>query len=133
MTFDPKSLSYTKFHKRRKYWKGRYILAHFNNFFWVPLLFTFLQFSQKCARLYRPIQSVGLFFVEIFGISNFKIYYFFLQLLVKFNYSVISIATNLNIYKFYKKKFLSIWIFEEPREQHLSDVRQKKIELHKIS
>ena len=28
-TFDKKSLSYTKFHKRRKYWKGRYILAHF--------------------------------------------------------------------------------------------------------
>ena len=26
---DTKSLSYTKFHKRRKYWKGRYILAHF--------------------------------------------------------------------------------------------------------
>ena len=27
--FDKKSLSYTKFHKRRKYWKGWYILVHF--------------------------------------------------------------------------------------------------------
>ena len=56
-------------------------------------------------------------------------------MVVKFNNSVISKATILkllvnlpmvNIYKFYKKVFL-IQLPGEPREQHLGDIRQKKV------
>ena len=38
----------------------------------------------------------------------------------------------INIYKFCKQEML-IQPPEEPREQHLGDVLEKKLELHKIS
>ena len=65
----------------------------------------------------------------------------FSSIVVKLNISVISKAIILiflvnlpmvNIYKFHTKEIL-IQLHEEPREQHLGDVRQKKFELHKIS
>ena len=86
----PKSSSYTKFHKRQNDRKGRYTMANFwknwkkvknevtgtekrriwliylktfHNFTFlgpVTSILIFLQFSQKCARLYRPFRSFRL-------------------------------------------------------------------------
>ena len=78
----PKSSSYTKFHKRQNDRKGRnwkkvknevtgtekrriwlIYLKTFHNFTFlgpVTSILIFLQFSQKCARLYRPFRSFRL-------------------------------------------------------------------------
>ena len=74
----PKKFSYTKFHYRQNDRKGRYTLAHFGeklqkkwshrigkHRFWLVTLWLnfFLQFSQKCAKAYRPFRSFSLLWI----------------------------------------------------------------------
>ena len=136
----PKSSSYTKFHKRQNDRKGRYTIANFwknwkkvknevtgteNRRIWLIYLKTFhnftflgpvtsilifLQFSQKCARLYRPFRSFRLY--ENFCNSNFY-NSFFSSIVEKLNIStiyksiVLIFSVNLpviSIYKFCRKE-----------------------------
>ena len=127
--------TYTKFHKRRNDWKSRYMyIGAFLGLFFIRLLSSKISQVSKIKNLKKKI--------KIFG--NYYISFFFLFLFPKLNKWNISLIYKVIILIFFSEssygKYLQVLKNQiliqpsgEPQEQHLGDVRPKKIELHKIS